>query len=60
MTDQARAECLERERLGVIVMPTGKELRVRNVSHEHFRRIVAKHDERFGRSGSVAANTFQR
>jgi hypothetical protein len=49
----------EAQRTGVIVMPGGKELRVRDVSLEQFQKIVAAHDARFGRSGN-AAYTFSR
>jgi hypothetical protein len=48
------------QRTGVIVMPEGKELRVRDVSIGQFQKIVAKHDQRFGRASDARANSFTR
>ena len=58
MTTQARAEYFEAERLGVITLPTGAEMRVRNVTYERFQQLVFKHDAKFSRG--VPTNCFTR
>jgi hypothetical protein len=58
--DQARATYDEAARSGSITMPSGKILKFGNVTREQFERLVARHDQRFGRVGDARANTFRR
>jgi len=55
---QSRAEYHEPERLGVITLPTGAELPIRNVTFARFQQLVVLHDAKFSRGAKT--NSFTR
>jgi hypothetical protein len=50
----------EAARVGTLTLPGGREMQFANVTEEQFRKLIEKHDARFGRSGDARANIFTR